>query len=92
MFIVFCGEKGRAVLVGECDREPETGKPIMMTNVSMILRWDVQCGGIFGLAAKGPKGDTRITEAVERHGDACVHQWIKVSDLAEKEIKKWKRC
>lgn len=90
MYIVCCGKNGRAVLIGESPVEPEAGKPVTLNNARMVLYWDTECGGLFGLAAKGPKGKTRITAAVERHGDECVRQWVAVSDSAKKEIDAWK--
>jgi hypothetical protein len=92
MYIVCCGTNGRAVLVGESNTEPEAGKPITLTNARMVLYWDAACGGLLGLAANGPKGATRITAAVERHGDDCVRQWVTVSEAARKEIEAWKPC
>ena len=92
MYLVCCGVNGRAVLVGECDSEPVAGQPITMSNVRMVLYWDSECGGLLGLAAKGPKGATRITAPVARHGDECVRQWVSVSNEARKEIESWKHC
>lgn len=92
MYIVCCGTNGRAVLIGECDHEPVAGQPIVMTNARMVLYWDTECGGLLGLAANGPKGRTRITHSVARHGDECVHQWLSVSDAAKMEIEAWPAC
>jgi hypothetical protein len=92
MYLVCCGTNGRAVLVGESEKEPVAGQPITLTNARMIIYWDAACGGLLGLAANGPKGSTRITAAVERHGDECVCQWVAVSESAAEEIRKWKAC
>ena len=92
MYIVCCGTNGRAVLVGESDQEPIAGSPITLRNARMIIYWDAECGGLLGLAANGPKGKTRITHAVERHGDECVRQWVSVSDVARKGIEVWPAC
>lgn len=92
MYIVCCGANGRAVLIGESDSDPVAGKPISLKNARMVLKWDAECGGLLGLAANGPKGDTRITAAVEKHGDECVRQWVSVSGAAKKEILAWPAC
>lgn len=92
MYIVCCGTNGRAVLIGEAQADPIAGEPITLRNARMVLRWDAPCGGLLGLAANGPKGDTRITAAVDRHGDECVRQWVAVSEEARREIEKWESC
>lgn len=92
MYLVCCGTNGRAVLVGESDVEPVAGQPITLSNARMVLYWDAECGGLLGLAANGPKGKTRITAAVARHGDECVRQWVLVSDSAREAINAWKIC
>lgn len=92
MYLVCCGTNGRAVLVGESDTEPVAGQPIVLNNARMVLYWDAECGGLLGLAANGPKGKTRITAAVTRHGDECVKQWVSVSNEAKEAIEKWKAC
>lgn len=92
MYIVCCGSTGRAVLIGESDKPPKAGKPIELQNARMVLYWSSECGGLLGLAANGPKTNTRITAAVERLGDECVREWVKVSEAASEEIRKWKHC
>lgn len=92
MYLVCCGTNGRAVLVGESDVEPVAGQPITLTNARMVLYWDAACGGLLGLAANGPKGSTRITAAVAKHGDECVRQWVAVSSVAREAIEQWKPC
>ncbi len=92
MYIVCCGTNGRAVLIGESEAQPEAGKPIELTNARMVLYWDSACGGLLGLASNGPKGSTRITASVSKHGDECVKQWVAVSPQARKEIDSWKPC
>lgn len=89
MYLVCCGTNGRAVLVGESDTEPVAGQPITLSNARMVMYWDAQCGGLLGLAARGPKGGTRITAPVDRHGDECVRQWVSVSSKAQEEIERW---
>jgi len=92
LYLVCCGLNGRAVLVGESETEPVAGQPIALANARMILYWDDECGGLLGLAAKGPRGRTRITAAVAKHGDEHVCQWVEVSETARMEIDKWPAC
>jgi len=92
MYLVCCGVNGRAVLVGDCEAEPVAGQPIRLTNARMVMYWDTACGGLLGLAARGPKGSTRITQAVAVHGDECVRQWMAVSPEAKEAITQWKAC
>lgn len=92
MYLVCCGTNGRAVLVGESEVEPVAGQPIALTNARMVLYWDAECGGLLGLAANGPKGSTRITASVAKHGDECVRQWVVVSEAAREAIQQWKAC
>lgn len=89
MYVVCCGVNGRAVLLGLSPKDPKAGKPIRLRNARMVLYWDTPCGGLLGLAANGPKGESRITAAVARHGDECVHQWLLVSPEARKAIDAW---
>lgn len=90
MYIVCCGPNGRAVLVGRSETEPIAGQAFSLMDARMVLYWDRACGGLLGLAAKGPKGDTRITAAVRRHGDECARQWLEVSDAAAAAIDGWR--
>lgn len=90
MYLVCCGANGRAVLVGRSETEPIAGQPVVLMDARMVLYWDRACGGLLGLAAGGPKGDTRITQAVRRHGDECVRQWLEVSDVAAIAIDAWR--
>ena len=88
-YIVCCGTNGRAVLYGRCETEPVAGQPIRLVDARMVLYWDRACGGLLGLAAKGPKGDTRITSAVPSHGDECVRQWLECTPEAAAAIDAW---
>lgn len=90
MYLICCGTNGRVVLVGYSDAEPIAGQPIVLTNARMVLFWSAECGGLLGLAASGPKGKTRITKTVERHGDECVRQWLAVSNEAREGFETWK--
>lgn len=89
-YIVCCGANGRAVLFGYSEAEPVAGKPVRLSNVRMVLYWSAECGGLLGLATGGPKTTTRLTRAVESHGDECVRQWVSVSPEAAAAIDAWK--
>ncbi len=90
--IVCCGTNGRAVLYGRTKLEPVAGQPIQLSGARMVLYWDAACGGLLGLAAKGPRGKTRITAAVESHGDELVRQWGRAGDTAAAERDQWAAC
>lgn len=91
-YIICCGANGRAVIFGYSDTEPVAGQPITMERARMVIYWSKECGGLLGLAASGPKTATRITAAVERHGDECVRQWVSVSDDAAAKVDAWPAC
>ena len=87
--IVCCGTNGRAVVFGECESEPVTGEAITLHNARMVLYWPAACGGLFGLAAKGPRNSLRLTEAVAKTATEAVRQWLSVSDDAAKRLRDW---
>jgi len=86
--IVCVGEHGRAVVYGRAEREPEIGVPCRLTGARMVLYWSAECGGLFGLAARGPREGTRITHAVEATSAIPV-QTIVVSAEAARAIEEW---
>jgi len=88
-FIVCCGANGRAVVFGQCESEPVVGEPITMHEARMVLYWPAKCGGLFGLAAAGPKDGLRLTEAVNRTSTEVVRQWLSVSDESAKQLDEW---
>lgn len=88
-YLVCCGPNGRAVLVGKSETEPVAGQAIRLVQVRMVLYWDRQCGGLLGLAARGPKGETRITAPVPSHGDECVRQWLECAPEAAAALDAW---
>lgn len=86
--IILCaGTNGRAVVYGYVSLDPVPGQPVTLHDARMVLRWDVH--GIFGLAAKGPAGDTRLTHAVARTTETAWQEWIAVSAEAAKAIDRW---
>ena len=87
--IVCCGTNGRCVIFGECETKPATGQPITLHHARMVLYWPAECGGLFGLAARGPKNGLRLTEAVETTATESVRQWLSVSDKAADALRTW---
>lgn len=91
--IILCaGENGRAVLIGEVDREPVPGKAVKLHDARMVLYWDAACGGLLGLAAKGPRGGTRITEPVPATVATVWREWVAVTEVSASEVDKWAAC
>lgn len=88
--IILCaGTSGRAVLCGYVDELPVAGEPVLLHNARMVLRWDAACGGLLGLAAGGPRGDTRITAAVPRTLETVWQEWVEVAEAAVGGINAW---
>ena len=87
--IVCCGTDGRAVVFGQSKSEPVTGGPIVLDNARMVLYWPSACGGLFGLAANGPKEGLRLTESVARTATEAVRQWLSVSDEVAEQLRAW---
>ena len=87
--IVCGGSAGRAVIYGYADEMPEAGQPFTLHDARMVLYWSAECGGLFGLAATGPAGDTRLTATVSEVQDTSAHQVISVSDEAELAFSGW---
>jgi len=88
-YICCFGAHGTAVIYGWMEAEPVAGAPARMYRARMVLYWSAECRGLLGLAAGGPKTDTRLTPAVESHGDECVRQWISVADDAAAAMDAW---
>ena len=77
----------RAVVYGYVETLPEDGKPVLLHQARMVLRWDVH--GLFGLASIGPVGDTKLTPAVEQVEDRLVQQWLRVAPEAAVKLDAW---
>lgn len=88
-YIVCCGTNGRAVIVGECESAPVVGQPITLLNARMVLYWPTACGGLFGLAASGPKDGLRLTESVEATATEAVRQWLILPDTVAEQMRAW---
>lgn len=88
--ILCCGANGRGVVYGYVDSDPVPGEPVKLHNARMVMYWARECGGLFGLAAKGPKGDTRISHEVPDTTATVWQEFITVSKDAAKLIDEWK--
>ena len=88
--IILCaGTNGRAVIIGEVGTDPVPGEPVTLRNARMVLYWSAECGGLFGLAAKGPKTNTRITHAVPQTTETVWQEWTEVTPEAVEAISGW---
>lgn len=76
-------------MFGQCESEPVTGEPITLHQARMVLYWPTSCGGLFGLAANGPKDGLRLTDTVEQTATEAVRQWLSVSNKAAEGLQKW---
>jgi hypothetical protein len=63
-YIVTVGDPDRCVVYGHSTEPISAGDSPKLTRARMVLYWSRECGGLFGLAANGPKTDTRLTAAV----------------------------
>lgn len=61
----------------------------MLHGARMVLYWPRECGGLFGLAANGPKDGTRLTYAVEKTSSEACRQWLAVPEKAAKEFREF---
>jgi hypothetical protein len=91
-YIICCGEHGRAVIICDMDREPVPGKPVRMLDARMVLYWSAECGGLLGLAARGPRTTTRITAPTPVSVEHVWQEFVVVSASAAEEIDKWPAC
>lgn len=87
--IICCGTNGRAVVFGDCNGEPEVGQPVTLQNARMVLYWPKECGGLFGLAANGPKTGLRLSESVSQTSTEVVRQWLTVDSDAGVKLAEW---
>ena len=88
-YIVCAGTNGRAVLYGQSEQPPVAGQPFSLQNCRMVLYWSAECGGLLGLAARGPKTTTRITHAVPYHSDECARHVLGVTPEAAEKLSAW---
>jgi hypothetical protein len=91
--VIVCAgaQRGRAVLFGWVEEDPIVGKPVTLYHARMVVYWDSDCGGLLGLAARGPKGGTRITHAIPRTAATC-QEWVEVTPEAAEGLDEWPAC
>lgn len=87
-----CGENGRAVVIGEVEKEPVKGEPVRLTGARMLLYWDAKCGGLLGFCARGPKGATRMTASVPVTCETRWQEYTVLTDEAAKGVASWPAC
>lgn len=87
--ILCCGANGRAVLFGEVEQDPVPGEPVKLRNARMIIYWARECGGLLGLAARGPKDETRITHAVPAVTETVWQEFVETTAEAATLIREW---
>ena len=87
--IICSGEKGRAVIFGFVDQLPNPDDKVRIRNARMVLRWGIECGGLFGFSQQGPFGDTRLSRTVDQT-TCVVRQALTVSIEAAEKIVEWK--
>lgn len=90
--ILCCGASGRAVVFGHVSKWPEKGEPVTLHNARMILYWSSACGGLFGLAANGPRENTRITPSIGKTTETVWQEVVEVSAAAAKALDEWPSC
>ena len=91
--IILCaGENGRAVLFGRVEKLPEPGQPVTLRDARMVVYWSAECGGLFGLAASGPKTSTRITRAVPSTCETRWQEYVEATPEAAAAIDAWQPC
>jgi len=90
--ILCCGPNGRAVIIGNVEADPVPGEPVHLTDARMVLYWSSDCGGLLGLAARGPRGSTRITVSVPSITETSWQECICLTEVAAKKVDQWPSC
>lgn len=90
--ILCCGLHGRCLVIASVESDPVPGEPVTMYDARMVLKWSEGCGGLFGFAASGPRGGTKITRSVPRAVETVWQEWIELSDEAAQAIDRWPSC
>lgn len=89
-YIICTGTSGRAVVYGYSETEPVPGNPFHLKRARMVISWSAECGGLLGLAKKGPQTSTRLTAIVSETGGDDVKQWVAVD--ASEAMDAWPAC
>ena len=86
--IVCCGpEKGKCVVYGDVDEVPRQGERCRVSNARLVIRFAQR--SLFGVAAVGPVGDTRISAAVPFTDTPVVQEVLGLTDEAIAAIDAW---
>jgi hypothetical protein len=75
----------RGVFFGYVKDESNKPASITLTGVRNVIRW-ADCGGLFGLAAKGPNSSCRIGE---KSPEITLYNLTSVTDVADEAVKAW---
>jgi len=90
--ILCCGRDGQVILIGTATKRPVPGEPVELRDARMVLYWSRECGGLLGLAARGPKTSTRITHAVPRVMETVWQEWVEMTPEAVEAMRSWPAC
>ena len=91
--IILCaGMNGRAVIIGKVFTDPVPGQPVHLHDARMVLYWAAECGGLFGLASRGPRGATKITAPIPEIVEPVWQEWMALTDASAREVEKWPAC
>jgi hypothetical protein len=87
--ILCCGTNGRAIVYGRVESEPAPGESVTLYGARMVLYWSEACGGLFGLAATGPRKGCRVTEPVASVTETKWQECLSVSEKSAKVFDGW---
>lgn len=91
--VILCaGESGRSVIYGRVEELPVPGQPVTLRDARMVIYWSSECGGLFGLAAGGPKTTTRITRAVPSTCETRWQEYTEITPEAAAALDGWPPC
>lgn len=86
--IILCaGEHGRCLVYGYVDKDPEPGKPVRLEKARMVIYYP--SGGTFGLAAKGPPPQSKVTVAIAATVETVWQEWMAVTAEAASVFDAW---
>ena len=80
--IVTVGTPDRCVVFGWAAQPVKPGERPKLSRARMVLYWSADCSGLFGMEARGPTKNCRITPAVLSTCPGEVVRVIEVSPLA----------
>ena len=92
MWMLCAGSQGRAIVIGEVDSDPVVGQPVRLRDARMVLYWSTACGGLLGLAGRGPREGARITAPVPEVIESTWQTAIRLSAEAAAAVRSWPEC